>query len=288
MKTMRFIARLIPLGAIAAAGFLSIGPLRAQTRSFEVASIKPASPEDTRPNMARNVTNGAPPEKRSDHGNVNYARVSLQSLVLNAYNLLPSEVTAPGWMADALYDVTAKAPAATPFGQVPAMLQSLLADRWKLKVHWETQQKAGYALTAPKGRGKLKLSLDADGRPFTDESVTEAKGPSAGFQTSRDGTIKFQQWKASMERFAKSLGVELQRPVVDQTGLRGYYDFSYECSLDSLPGMPRMGQPADAAAPTPAPSIFAALKDLGLELVKQTVTVKRLVVDSALKVPTAN
>ncbi len=120
---------------------------------------------------------------------------------------------------------------------------------------------------------------------MTASDAAAGRGPSIGFMPSADGSIRLDFRKTTLDSFAKALGVDLARPVVNTTGLEGLYDIAFECSMDSVPGV-RMG--AAAANPSPAPSIFAALRDLGLELVSQSVPVKRLVVDSAQKVPTPN
>ncbi len=78
----------------------------------------------------------------------------------------------------------------------------------------------------------------------------------------------------------------MAKPVVDMTGIQGSFDITIICSPDSLPGMHLpVPSPRDTAA---APSIFTAIKDLGLTLDPRKVQARTLVIDSVEKVPTEN
>ncbi len=255
--------------------------------SFEVASVKPSSEPKPLPGGARSA--GLPPvEQTNDHGAVHYLHVTMEGLVMRAYELMPADISAPGWMADTYYDVEAKAPAGTPYGQVPAMLRSLLAERFRMRVHWDSRQENGYSMTVGKVGLKVKKAMHADGTPITEADMEQGRGgPSSSFTSNADGTVRF-KIRATMESFAKALRVDLQHAVVNNTGVNGMYDIEFMCSKSSLPGFPRFPQGGESGEVTPAPSVFTALRDIGLDLTPQKVTVKRLVVDSAEKVPTAN
>jgi uncharacterized protein (TIGR03435 family) len=77
----------------------------------------------------------------------------------------------------------------------------------------------------------------------------------------------------------------MDRPVVDMTSLSGTFDITIEAAPDSMPGF-HFGQ--GQGTESPFPTIFTALLDLGLNLEARKVSLKRLVVDSALKIPTEN
>src|SRR6185369_17810922 len=83
---------------------------------------------------------------------------------------------------------------------------------------------------------------------------------------------------STIDDFAASLSLNLDRPVVNKTELSGAYDIALNAAPDSMPGF-RMGNGRDSAFP----SIFVAIRQLGLELVPGKVETKYLVVDSALK-----
>jgi uncharacterized protein (TIGR03435 family) len=139
-----------------------------------------------------------------------------------------------------------------------------------MSVHWETKQTAGYALVVGKSGPKLKKSTleDATMRTFG------FNGPSQLF------------WKGeTLDIVAKSLSTVLDKPVEDETGIEGTFDITLDATPDSMWGL-RFGTPSEESASLP--SIFTAIRGLGLELEPRQVTVKQLVVDSAQKIPTPN
>jgi uncharacterized protein (TIGR03435 family) len=231
--------------------------------SFEVASVK-AAPEDAGANGR--YTTGMPPPIDPHATRIAFPNVSLIGLLCRAYKVMPLDIRAPDWMRDRRYSVMANVPPGVPEGDIPEMLQSLLVDRFQMKLHWETQEESGYSLTVAKGGPKLKESA-ADARP--------------GASMRSNGHF---EWTAeTMDGLATSLTVMMGRTVKNATDLAGTYDISLDAAPDSLPGF-HFGKDQDSSFPT----IFAALRQLGLEVVPGKVVVKRLVVDSALKVPTAN
>ena len=115
---------------------------------FEVASVKPAV--------------GGAPAMRASKGRLDISNVSLKAIVGQAYKLSLIQVKAPDWMDSARFDIAAKIPdGVVAKEQVPAMLQRLLAERFKLKVHRETKEQTFFALVAAKGGPKLKKAEDA-------------------------------------------------------------------------------------------------------------------------------
>jgi uncharacterized protein (TIGR03435 family) len=151
------------------------------------------------------------------------------------------------------------------------MLQALLADRLKLKVHRETRQVVGYELAVTKGGPKMK------------EGETNPDGPKfpAGRSTMRlsvkNGAEEVAAQLYSMQQLADFLthAPAVGHRVMDKTGLTGKYSFML--TFNASPGVGS----ADAAAPDDsAPSVFTALEEqLGLRLQRGTVTVDAVVVD---------
>src|ERR1700733_2864690 len=117
--------------------------------AFEVASVKVLG--DRRVGSG---TTGMPPPI-TDPGQVNYPDVSLTGVLTRAYNVKPLQIVGPEWLRTDRFSIVAKAPADAPKGQIPAMLQTLLAQRFGLKVHWETRQEKGYSLVVGKMGAKL-------------------------------------------------------------------------------------------------------------------------------------
>jgi uncharacterized protein (TIGR03435 family) len=250
------------------AALLAAAPVAGQT--FEVASLKALPPAAETPGGLRST--GMMPPIIGDPVQISYPNVSLLGILVRAYNLKPLQIDAPGWMRDNRYSLAAKVPDGAPKGQIPAMLQNLLADRFKVRVHWETKEAQGYALTVAKSGPKLTRS-----------AISEADAPQKrSMSMSPSGHL---EWRAeSLEELASTLSVLTGSPVVDMTDLPGVFDIALDASPDSLPGLAFGPKVTDS----PNPSIFSAIRALGLNLEARKVPVKRLVVDSAEKVPTPN
>jgi uncharacterized protein (TIGR03435 family) len=186
-----------------------------------------------------------------------------------AYNLENYQVagTAPLLaVGDAMYDVVAKAegdgvPTRDEFRQ---MMQSLLADRFKLAVHREMKETPVYALVVGKNGPKLKESA-----PDTDP--TERIGVSG---RNYDATIP----KATMDRLVEHINqyAFLDRPALDKTGLTGAYDIKLTYTPEFKIGR---GEEADLSEI----GIFAAVEQLGLRLAPQKADVEMLIVDHVEK-----
>jgi uncharacterized protein (TIGR03435 family) len=136
--------------------------------TFEEASVKLSADE----HRQRGETGIPPPISGSSQGIVIYEHVTLGGVLARAYGVFPGEIEGPSWLGERFYDIVAKVPRGAPPGQVPAMLQSLLADRFRMHVHWDTQQKRGYRLLV--GKNTLRLT-----EPFLTPTVSS--GPTSPF-----------------------------------------------------------------------------------------------------------
>jgi uncharacterized protein (TIGR03435 family) len=212
------------------------------------------------------------PAITGDPRRIDFADVSLEGVLSRAYEVRPNQIVGAEWIHTERYNIVATVPADAPKGQVPAMLQNLLAERFGMKVRWETRDEKGYALVVDKGGPKLTKSA-------VPESEAALKRG-----TSFDGSGHFTWRAAAMDDLAVTLTMLLASPVVDKTGIHGVFDITLDAAPDSLPGL-RFGTPH---GDSPNPSIFAAIHGLGLNLESGKVPVKKLVVESAQKVPTAN
>ncbi len=117
--------------------------------AFEVASVKPAAPQP--PGQFRISMGGDP-------GRVDYQGVSLKILIERAYQIKSYQVTGPDWLDSERFDVVAKLPDGAKPEDVPKMLQTLLAERFKLTVHREQKTLPVYALGVGKNGPKLQKS----------------------------------------------------------------------------------------------------------------------------------
>jgi uncharacterized protein (TIGR03435 family) len=216
---------------------------------FEVASVKPNKSGDRDASM-----NPSP-------GGFYATNTTLKFLITWAYDVGDHQISAgPNWINTERYDIVAKGQIDRPnSAQYRQMLQTLLADRFQLRLRRETKELPVYALVVGKNGSKLR---EADG---------------VGMTTGR-GRITAR--RISMERFAAHLGNRLGRTVLDRTGLQGNFAFELEWTPD--PGQPLGPNPTPLESS--GPSIFTALQDqLGLKLEPQKGSVEMLVIDHVEK-----
>ena len=155
------------------------------------------------------------------------------------------------------------------------MLQTLLADRFKLTTHRTTKELPIYSLVVAKGGSKLHEANSGeikgpDGRP-------EPPGSSLiGF---RSGELTGQNLE--MDQLARLLTEQTGRTVVDNTGLKGNYDLTLNWTPDQIaPNGLAGGGPDSSTSSEPGPSIFTAIQEqLGLKLQSQKGPVEILVID---------
>jgi uncharacterized protein (TIGR03435 family) len=295
------IARGIALGLAALVCLESRAPAaRAQgadaaALAFDVTSVKPNRSGDA--NMRLDMS----------PGRYVWRNATLKQLVGAAYQRQGFDdrdvLGGPKWFDTDRFDVEGRSdrPAtdASGFpGPVFAMVRTMLADRFKLAVHEETRERSVYALVRARGDGQLGprlRPLDIDcaeimrqmtrgERPPVqpDGSLPCAVGRTPGHLIARGLTM--QQLANVVKRsFGRTPGA-VERPVIDRTGLSGYYFADLEFAEAPVAREP--GAPAIAA--DSAPSIFTALQEqLGLRLEPTRGTVDVLVVDRA-EPPTAD
>jgi len=230
----------------------------APAKSFEVASVK------INKSGGINGISGRGGAIRPSRGQIAMENVTLWKALGFAYGIGEDRdyaIAGPDWLRTERYDIIAKVPPETSWAQITAMMQTLLTERFKMTLHRETKEMPLYALVATK-----------DG--FKGVEVDPGHG---GFSIGR-GIVKTQG--GTMAAFADRLGQVLDRPVLDQTGIRGVFAFKLEWAPDDSTG---------AAPAEPGPSIFSAIQQqLGLKLEARRGPVEILVVDRAYRVPIEN
>jgi bla regulator protein blaR1 len=167
----------------------------------------------------------------------------------------------PEWIYRDYYQIEGRTKAPATTKEMRTMLQTLLADRFKVKLHRESKEMPVYALII--GTSGLKLK--------TSEGTGKGMGVAPGKLMARNAT---------MADLAATLGNMVDRPVLDETGLDAQYDI--DMKFDPTLIKPYDGQPIVPPSPD-APSIFIAIQDLGLKLEPRRAAVEILVVDSAEK-----
>jgi uncharacterized protein (TIGR03435 family) len=304
------------LWKISACLVLAAGAAMGQTATFEVASVKPAAPLDRSQILSGQMHVGM----KIDAARVDIGSMSLTDLIRVAYRVKPYQISGPDWMASERFDVLAKLPEGASGGQVPEMLQALLAERFKLTVHRERKEHAVYALVVGKNGPKLKESAsDADapaeindanpqvrvsGRgENTQVSISGGQIGTAHMSMGPGGTMHLEAPKMNMAAFADTLSRFFDRPVVDLTELKGTYQVALDLSMEDLRNAarnfgvmaPGLGggrgaarPPADAASDPGGLSIFAAVQQLGLKLEPRKTPLDLIVIDHLEKTPTEN
>ena len=128
----------------------------AATMTFEVATVRVSAPMSADQAMRTRAVGrlGA----HLDGLRAQYTYMTLKTLVVYAYKLRPDQVSGPDWMASEHFDIVARLPEGATEDDAPKMLQALLADRFKLVVHYEMQERPVLALVVAKGGPKLKDS----------------------------------------------------------------------------------------------------------------------------------
>ena len=195
----------------------------------------------------------------------------------------------PAWIRSEMYRIDARAEGRPSMEMMQGpMLQAVLEDRFRLRIHRETREGPAYALTLAKGRSKLKpfqegkCSPVPSVRPFpplpTGQAYCKVMVSSRGPSVDAEGS--------TLSEFSKLLNLVLDRPVIDKTGIAGRFDIHLEFSSDQVtPGLLGLAPEASATASDPTgPTIFTAIQEqLGLKLVSAKGPVEFLVIDHAEK-----
>jgi len=194
-----------------------------------------------------------------------------------AYGMKDYQVEGPEWLSGERFDIAAKYPGEIPKNReeynaaLHAMMQKMLVERFKLQVHRGEKTFAVYGLEVGKGGIKFKEVPDGDNHSQNSQNNHYV------------GTC------VTMASFAEFLARRMDLPVLDMTGLKGFYDLT----LDWVPeprasGDSKSDVPAVADSPA-GPALPIALQEqLGLKLETRKAPIAILVVDHAERVPTEN
>ena len=263
----------------------------APAKSFEVASVKTAAPLDMA-KLAQDFQSGKMPRLGAhvEGDRAEYIYMSLRDLILIAYKVKAFQITGPAWLGSERFDIAATLPDGATKDDVPAMLQNLLQERFKLTSHFEQQEHKVLALVAAKGGPKLK-DAPAAPAPIDDSAPlkpgeTKIDSPDGPIRFSRnsDGsttmnmgergtmrqTIDMQNQSlrldfstVTMSGFADMLTAFMQMSgsgmqVIDKTELKGNYQATVEISFADLmanaraQGIDVPGQAPPGSSATPA------------------------------------
>jgi uncharacterized protein (TIGR03435 family) len=265
--------------------------------SFEVATVKPNKSGEAF------IRFGIQPGGRFTAQNV-----PLFELIRFAYSVQPFQIEGgPGWIRSDRFDVTAKAEsdfgpvAPDKVGPLQMMMQSLLAERFNLKVRRETKEAPIYALVLARADGKLGPKLEVatvdcaalmrgrgagpGGRGTPPPVLRPGEKPECGVYMLPSG---MSGGGVSIDQLAQMLSTRVRRTVANKTGLTGNYGFTLEFTPDQMPPPGAQAPPGLPPIDPNGPSLFTALQEqLGLKLDSQRGPVETLVIESVSQ-PTAD
>jgi uncharacterized protein (TIGR03435 family) len=251
--------------------------------SFEVASIK------------RNMSGDGRTRFEAPPGRLNAINVPLRFLIRQAYRIPQARILGgTAWLDADRFDIVATTPAGagSDSDAIREMLRTLLAERFGLVMHAEIREMPVYVLRVARadailGPNLRRSSTDCTGRSSTMVAgrvqcgVLVSQGPASG--SLRGGA-------ATLDNLARLLGDFLDRPLNDETGLAGTFDFELQFTApkSSSPGAVAPGALATAASPDDIPTVFTAVQEqLGLKLDAQRGRAEVWVID-AVRPPTVD
>jgi uncharacterized protein (TIGR03435 family) len=231
-----------------------------QTMAFEVASVR--------------VSAGAAGSRRDsiqfDPGSLTMRNVTLKDAIRWAYGVMGYQVSGPDWLDSRRYDIAAKTPAPAAGEQIREMLQTLLAERFKLALHRETKELPAYTLSVSKNGPKFQ------------ESQTE--GETAVRPDKRSMSLTVQ--RAPVSQLVEILSNVLHSPVIDLTGLKGRYDITVNATKYAADLTPKA--PGDAPMDLAALIITGLQEEFGLKLEPRKVSLDLLIIEHAEQTPAQN
>jgi uncharacterized protein (TIGR03435 family) len=293
--------------------------------AFEVATVHPSPPLDMAKMQSQMQAGKMPrfgPQITADKAE--YIYMTLQDLIVNAYAVKPYQVTGPDWLNGQRFDIVANLPEGSSKDDAPAMLQALLAERFKLTAHRVVEERPVLALIVGKGGPKLKESaappvpLDDDAplkpgemkmeTPEGPARVTMGAGggtmnmgvkgtfvqkfdPAAMALSTQGVNVTMPAFVAMLNNFSRMGGGD-DRQIVDMTRLTGHYDFTLLAPLPAMRGNGPQGGGAAGGGLTASdpsgPTLADSIQTLGLKLEPRKSNVDRLIVDHVEKSPTEN
>ena len=258
----------LALGLIALAAGLAVraSAQNMDKREFAAASVKPSQ-------AGRAGGEGSEEKLTISPASVTLRSATLRSCLRWAYGVRESQISGPGWLATQRFDIAAKSQAPASVNEMKQMMQTLLADRFQLRLHREQKEQPVYSMLLVGKNSKLRpAAVDADTGMVPD-----------------GGSLVFRNY--TMAQLADRLAdrpFRLDRIVIDRTGLDGSFDFALKFAENggelkhALEGMEQGS--ADAGA-----SMFTILREqLGLTFKGQKAPIESLVVDEADRLPAAN
>jgi len=225
--------------------------LSAQTPpSFEVATVRPS--EGPIPGIPFNLG-----QQRTTPDSLIARNTALREIIQRAYGIGPQQLEGPAWMGEVKLDLVGKSARPATDAQLWEMVRPLLEERFHLKFHNETREVSGLAMVIGKKGHKLKVSEGGSNNLAMEAGV-------------------FRGTNVTLGRLAGLLSAVMRRPVRDETGLEGTYDF-----IINTKAYAGQGGPQDL----PSLTITAFREDLGLQLESRKFDTQVMVIDQIERTP---
>lgn len=322
MKFVHFVCAIFIF--IFAATSLSLFPQTPAKLSFEVASIKPNSPI-----TSIDLASGKPLPligMAINAARVDIFHMTLRDLLMQAYALKQYQIVGPDWMSSQQYEIHAKLPEGSLNEQIPEMLQTLLEERFKIVAHRENKEKPVYALIVSKDGHKLKKAVADQKPPTPAEDHSDAPAVNSSGDKDRNsgdfvmpffsketgqGSMSmniishgmiYNFSSVEMSQLSTFLSKYLDRPVVDMTELKDFYQLSLQipsmfstgkiqapnmgAALPPSPGGSAPGASGSRGDDLPDGNIFKDIQKLGLKLESRKAPIETLIIDHIEKNPT--
>jgi uncharacterized protein (TIGR03435 family) len=185
---------------------------------------------------------------------------ALREIIQRAYGIGPQELEGPAWLNEVKLDLVGKSAQPATDAQLWAMVRPLLADRFKMTYHSEAREVSGLAMVIGKKGHKLKASEGGSNNLAMTDGV-------------------FRGSNVTLGRLAALLSAVMRRPVRDETGLDGTYDF-----LINTKAYADQGGPQDLASL----AVTAVREELGLQLEARKFEAQIMVIDHIERTPSDN
>lgn len=228
-----------------------------RSAGFEAASLRASKAGGGRGSMTIDSTR------------LTYTNVSVRDCIMSAWNVKAYQVDGPDWLGTDRYDLAATSAMPVEEDALKSMLQTLLIERFHMKVHVEKRDLPVYAMVVSKSGAKLKDAA-APGRP-----AIRINGGGVAFTSVTIADL--------IDLMSRAHLAELDRPVVDDTGLTGRYDVTINLFGTQEEMMSALSK-GDFGS-----SIFTLIQEqLGLKLEPKKLPVQMVVVDQAERTPSGN
>lgn len=225
---------------------------------WDIVTVKPSNPNDVR---------GQHIDFRGRH--VMLLDTTVEQFLLIGYSVQQSQLPdLPNWAKTTRWDLDGipTVEGLPSLTQIQGLIRKILAERFELQLHHDQRELPVFALTIAKGGPKLVVNT-SDPNGWMDQQ-----------NGNRDGRHVEALKNASMAELALILQFHVDRPVVNQTGLTGRYDFKLQWTQDD----------AQTTAPDAPPGLFTAIQEqIGLKLERVNSPADVLVIDK-LEKPGAN